>query len=83
MSRKMSVQASKTAASAIGARHLLTVLFCDLVGSTALAREMESEHYSELLGELRGTWHQVVAKHGGRVIRTHGDGALVVFGYPQ
>jgi class 3 adenylate cyclase len=60
----------------------LTVLFSDLVGSTALGREMEAEHYAELLGKLREIWHLAAAKHGGRVVRTQGDGALVIFGYP-
>src|SRR6266567_2191400 len=66
-----------------GERHRLTVLFSDLVGSTIVGRDTESEHLSELLGQLREIWHRAVAKHGGRVIRTQGDGALAVFGYPQ
>jgi tetratricopeptide (TPR) repeat protein len=48
-----------------------------------LGREMESEHFSELLGKLRDIWHQATVKHGGRVIRTQGDGVLAVFGYPR
>jgi predicted ATPase len=44
---------------------------------------MESEHFSELLTKLRTIWHQAALKHGGRVIRTQGDGALAVFGYPH
>ena len=55
----------------------------DLVGSTVLGREMKSELFSELLVRLRGIWHQSVARHGGRVIRTQGDGVLAVFGYPR
>jgi len=43
---------------------------------------MEAEHFAELLGKLREIWHQAATKHGGRVVRTQGDGALVVFGYP-
>ncbi|WP_271521941.1 ATP-binding protein [Bradyrhizobium sp. CCBAU 53380] len=66
-----------------GERHRLTVLFSDLVGSTALGRDIESEHLSELLSQLREIWHRAVAGHGGRIIRTQGDGALAVFGYPQ
>jgi tetratricopeptide (TPR) repeat protein len=65
-----------------GARHRLTVLFSDLVGSTTLGREMEAEHFVELLSKLREIWHQAATKHGGRVIRTQGDGALLVFGHP-
>ena len=70
------------AVRAKGARHRLTVLFSDMAGSTALGREMEAEHYAELLSKVRDIWHLAAAKHGGRVIRTQGDGALVIFGYP-
>jgi class 3 adenylate cyclase len=66
-----------------GERRRLTVLFADLVGSTVLGREMESELFSELLVRLREIWHQSVARHGGRVIRTQGDGVLALFGYPH
>lgn len=44
---------------------------------------METEHYSELLHELRTIWRDVSARHGGRVVRIQGDGALIVFGYPR
>ncbi len=80
---KMNAQTRETAGPPKGERHRLTILFSDLVGSTALGREMESENFSELLGNLRNIWHQAAIKHGGRVIRTQGDGALAVFGYPQ
>jgi class 3 adenylate cyclase/tetratricopeptide (TPR) repeat protein len=79
----MNVKSSETAIPPKGERHRLTVLFSDLVGSTVLGREMESEHFSELLGKLRDIWHRAAVKHGGRVIRTQGDGALAVFGYPH
>jgi class 3 adenylate cyclase/tetratricopeptide (TPR) repeat protein len=79
----MNAQSRETALPPKGERHRLTVLFSDLVGSTVLGREMESEDFSELLGKLREIWHQAAVKHGGRVIRTQGDGALAVFGYPS
>ncbi len=79
----MSEPTRETVVSLGGERHRLTVLFSDLVGSTVLGREMELEHFSELLGQLRGIWHQAVIRHGGRVIRTQGDGALAIFGYPH
>src|SRR5580704_3567042 len=79
----MNAKSTETAVSPKGERHRLTVLFADLVGSTVLGREMESEYFSELLGKLRAIWHRAAAKHGGRVIRTQGDGVLAVFGYPS
>ena len=78
----MNAKSSETAVPSKGERHRLTVLFSDLVGSTVLGREMESEYFSELLGQL-GCRHRATVKHGGRVIRTQGDGALAVFGYPS
>jgi class 3 adenylate cyclase len=79
----MSVQTREVSLPRDGERHRLTVLFSDLAGSATLAREMESEYLSELLGKLREIWHQAAVKHGGRVIRTQGDGVLAVFGYPR
>ena len=54
----MNERSRETAVPTKGERHRLTVLFSDLVGSTALGREMELEHFSELLGELRDIWHR-------------------------
>src|SRR3954469_3304119 len=79
----MNTQTRETFVTPKGERHRLTVLFSDLVGSTVLGRDIESEYLSELVVQLREIWHRAVAKHGGRVIRTQGDGALAVFGYPR
>ncbi len=70
------------APSGAALRHRFTVLFSDLCGSTLLGREMEAELYLELIDAVRGIWSGVAARHGGRVIRVQGDGALIVFGYP-
>lgn len=80
---KTSAQTGMPAAIADGERHRVTVLFSDLAGSTALARDIEAEQYSELLGALSKIWHEAVAGHGGHVVQTLGDGVLVVFGYPS
>ncbi len=68
---------------ATGRRYQLTVAFIDLSGSTSLGRAMEPELYAELLAAIRHIWGQVVAHHGGSIVRTQGDGALVVFGFPS
>src|SRR5271157_4297287 len=64
-------------------RRQLTVMFCDLIGSTALS----TRHDPEDLRELIGDYHRVVAATVGRfdgfVAKYMGDGVLIYFGYPQ
>ena len=62
------------------ARRRLTLLFTDLSGSTVLGRAIEAEHYSDMLDSVRAVWHGVAQRHGGHIVRTQGDGALLVFG---
>jgi class 3 adenylate cyclase/tetratricopeptide (TPR) repeat protein len=69
--------------AAEGKRCRLTVLFCDLSGSTALSGDMEAEDYAELLGALRQLYAAAVAAHGGTLVRIQGDGMLAIFGWPQ
>ena len=60
----------------------LTVLFCDLVGSTALSRRLHPEDYAEVLRAYQEHCAEVVHRYGGRIARVVGDGLLVYFGYP-
>jgi class 3 adenylate cyclase/tetratricopeptide (TPR) repeat protein len=64
-------------------RHVLTVLFSDLVGSTKLGRDVDAELLADLIDQLRDIWRDAAHHHGGMVLRTQGDGALLVFGYPH
>ena len=64
------------------ARQRLTLLFADLSESTRLGRAMEPEEYADVLSSIRAIWQSVAERHGGRVVRAQGDGALIVFGYP-
>ena len=61
----------------------LTLLFCDLCGSTSLSRAMEAEDYAQLLSLLRAEYQSAVTRQGGTLVRVQGDGMLAVFGYPQ
>lgn len=74
-----------TAASppAVGQRRLLTLLFVDLSGSTAMAEWMEAEHYAAMLAGLRALYERIVPHHGGVIARIQGDGMLAVFGHPE
>jgi class 3 adenylate cyclase len=63
-------------------RRYLTILFSDLVGSTALSQTLEAEDYAALLGSVRKILEQVISLFGGTIIREQGDGVLALFGYP-
>ena len=64
-------------------RHHLTVLFCDLVGSTALAGAMDPEECRQVVhGYHRGA-ADAIARFGGHVAAYLGDGVLAYFGWPQ
>jgi class 3 adenylate cyclase len=62
---------------------LLTVMFCDLVGSTELSGRMEAEDLHGLLQAYRECIRAVVQKHNGYIAQYLGDGMLVYFGYPR
>ena len=71
-----------TSGQSLGARRRLTILFTDLVGSTTLGREMETEEFSALLHDLREICRAAVVSRGGVIARMQGDGATIVFGHP-
>ncbi len=64
-------------------RRQLTVLFCDLVASTALATRLDPEDWREVLASYAARVSQEVRRFGGFVARFLGDGILAYFGYPQ
>ena len=61
----------------------LTVMFCDLVGSTALSVHLDVEDFHELIGTYQKAVAAIVTRFGGFVSRRVGDGVLVYFGYPN
>jgi class 3 adenylate cyclase len=64
-------------------RRQLTVMFCDLVGSTALSVQLDPEDLREIIAAYHRAIAAIVAESGGFVARYMGDGVLVYFGYPQ
>src|SRR5436305_1905133 len=64
-------------------RRQLTVMFCDLVGSTALSTHLDPEDLRELIGAYHRVVTEVVAGFDGFVAKYMGDGVLVYFGYPR
>src|SRR5215471_2876004 len=69
--------------SASAERRQLTVLFCDLVGSTELAARLDPEDLREIIAAYHRTVSEVLTRHGGFVAKYMGDGVLAYFGYPQ
>jgi class 3 adenylate cyclase len=63
-------------------RRQLTVMFCDLVGSTALSTRLDPEDLRELIGAYHRAVAEVVAGFDGFVAKYMGDGVLIYFGYP-
>src|SRR6476619_482119 len=64
-------------------RRQVTVMFSDLVGSTALSAQMDPEDLRELISAYQTCVDETVRRHGGFVAKYLGDGILVYFGYPQ
>jgi class 3 adenylate cyclase len=70
-------------AALAGERRQLTVLFCDLVGSTSLAEQLDPEDWREILAQYHAAAAGAVARWGGHVAKVLGDGLLVYFGWPS
>ncbi len=64
-------------------RRQLTVLFCDIVGSTELGHRLDPEEMREVLREYQGRVGDSVRRYQGYVARFVGDGILAYFGWPQ
>jgi class 3 adenylate cyclase/tetratricopeptide (TPR) repeat protein len=64
-------------------RRQLTVMFSDLVGSTALSARMDPEDLREVISAYQKCVSETVQRFGGFVAKYMGDGVLVYFGYPQ
>jgi TOMM system kinase/cyclase fusion protein len=63
-------------------RRQLTVMFCDLVGSTALSEQLDPEEWRKVVQTYQETCAAVVNRFDGHIAQYLGDGLLVYFGYP-
>jgi class 3 adenylate cyclase/predicted ATPase len=70
------------AAEATGERRYLTVMFCDLVGSTSISAGLDAEEWRDLVGAYLDAASAAVTEMGGHVAKKLGDGLMVLFGYP-
>ncbi|NGZ97884.1 MAG: adenylate/guanylate cyclase domain-containing protein [Nitrospira sp. WS110] len=64
-------------------RRQLTVMFCDLVGSTALARRMDPEDLQTAIRHFLDTCSRAISQFSGYIAKYMGDGLLIYFGYPH
>src|SRR5579864_3593227 len=66
-----------------GERRHLTVLFCDLVGSTEIASHLDPEEWREIVAGYHHAAAQAIDRFGGHVAQYLGDGVMAFFGYPE
>src|SRR6201987_2997977 len=64
-------------------RRQLTVIFCDLVGSTALSARLDPEDLRGIIGAYHHCCTELIERNGGFVAKYMGDGVLAYFGYPR
>jgi class 3 adenylate cyclase/predicted ATPase len=67
----------------VAERRPITVMFCDLVGSTSLAARLDPEDWRNLVGSYLDAASAAVTSLGGHVLKKLGDGLMALFGYPQ
>src|SRR5580700_5985885 len=72
-----------TRAANVAERRQIAVMFCDLVGSTALSTQLDPEDLREVIAAYHGCAAETVTRFGGYVAKYMGDGVLVYFGYPE
>jgi predicted ATPase/class 3 adenylate cyclase len=66
-----------------GERRHLTVMFCDLVGSTPLSAQLDPEEMWRVIASYHACIGEVIGRHQGMIARYMGDGVLAYFGYPR
>ena len=77
------LEVTPIAISSSGERRHLTVLFCDLVGSTEIAALLDPEEWRELVASYHGAAAEAISRYGGHVAKYLGDGVMAFFGYPE
>ena len=70
-------------AQSAGERRLLTMLFCDLVGSTPLSQQLDPEELRLALRRYQDTVLKAITRYGGVVANYKGDGVMAYFGWPR
>jgi class 3 adenylate cyclase/predicted ATPase len=69
-------------ADSVGERRHVTVIFCDLVGSTGISAQLDAEEWRDLVRSYLDAASEAVTEMGGYVAKKLGDGLMALFGYP-
>ncbi|HEY6903651.1 MAG TPA: adenylate/guanylate cyclase domain-containing protein [Candidatus Acidoferrales bacterium] len=80
--RSVDPRSTPTATQSAERRHL-TVLFCDLVGSTSLSARLDPEDFRKILFDFQRRCSQAIRRYDGHIARLMGDGVLAYFGFPS
>src|SRR6185369_9473221 len=73
---------TEATAESSGERRYVTVMFCDLVGSTSISAQLDAEEWRDLVGNYQDAAIAAVKEMGGHVAKKLGDGLMALFGYP-
>ena len=73
---------SELTESSSAERRRVTVVFCDLVGSTELSGQLDPEELDDVVRKYRNAAADVIRRQGGHILQFLGDGVLACFGYP-
>ena len=76
------LEADRVGRSMDGERRIVTMLFCDVVGSTAIAERLDPEEWTEIMNQVFERMITPVYKYEGTVARLMGDAILAFFGAP-
>jgi class 3 adenylate cyclase len=74
--------AGPPAPEAVGERRHITLMFCDLVGSTSISASLDAEDWRDLVSAYLDAASAAVTEMGGHVAKKLGDGLMALFGYP-
>ncbi|MBX2878548.1 MAG: AAA family ATPase [Granulosicoccus sp.] len=74
---------SASPTESVAERRQLTVMFCDLVGSTALSASLDPEEMREIINAYHSAVTKEIKRYGGHVAKFMGDGVMAYFGFPQ